>query len=407
MLFSSISFIYYFLPIALIGSIYIPKRFKNIALILASCIFYAWNGISSLFIFLSLLILSYIEACWLVKYKKPTLFTSFCLIHIFLMIYFKSTMNILGISFFTLQILSYMIDLYQDTIQHTSLVHYLTYMTFFGHVLQGPIVRYQEIQNELTSRTPDIFQGIERFVLGLSKKVLLADVLYGLCQSFETTNEASMIYMWLYLIAYILRLYYDFSGYSDMAIGLGKMFGFHLPENFQYPLTSRTLQDFWRRWHMSLGRWFKDYIYIPLGGNRNRWIRNLGIVWFLTSLWHGLSLPYLFWGLWMWIGLILEKKLKIKNRFYTWFILLISFVFFSSPDVSIAWARFSILIGIQVPLLTQETISMFLTYGPVIFLALFGIRKWKFPNWIYLPLFILCTAFMIHSSYMPFLYFQF
>ena len=331
MLFSSITFIYVFLPILLITYYITPTKYKNIILLIFSLLFYSLGEPKYIIILiLSCIINYYLSKLLNKKYKKIILiiailynigqlfifkYTDFFISNINTI--FKSSISLtyiimpIGISFFTFQALGYVIDVYNKNHKPAkSLLEFMTYISLFPQLIAGPIVRFSDIKNELTKRTINyekISLGIKRFIIGLSKKVLLANIL----GEFTTlVIEESFVYSWLKPIFYTLQIYFDFSGYSDMAIGLGLMLGFNFLENFNYPLIANSITDFWRRWHISLSSWFRDYLYIPLGGNRVstlKWIRNLLIVWFLTGFWHGANWNFIIWGLYFGILLIIEK----------------------------------------------------------------------------------------------------
>ena len=317
MLFSSITFLYYFLPLIIIFYFLVPFRFKNFVLLLFSLIFYSWGEPKYIILMILSIFCGYIEGLLVQKsvekkYSRWVLACS-CCIHLGLLGYFKyfdflieninalgghlSPLRIalpIGISFYTFQIISYLIDVYRrDCNAQHNLISFGAYVSMFPQLIAGPIVRYKDIESQLLFRTHSISKaslGIRRFVIGLSKKVLLANSFGKLCSIFLETQDPSVLYYWLYAVSFALQIYFDFSGYSDMAIGLGKLFGFEFPENFNYPYMSKSVTEFWRRWHMTLGNWFRDYVYIPMGGNRvskKRWFFNIAVVWFLTGLWHG------------------------------------------------------------------------------------------------------------------------
>ena len=350
-------------------------------------------------------------------------------------------MNIImpiGISFFTFQIVGYIVDVYNK--KHKSaknIINFMTYVCLFPQLVAGPIVRYIDVEEELEKRENNFdkfSEGIKRFIIGLSKKVLIANVLGEFTKSLVTET---IISSWLKPISYTLQIYFDFSGYSDMAIGLGLMFGFKFLENFNYPLIASSITDFWRRWHMSLSSWFKDYVYIPLGGNRVgklKWIRNLFIVWFLTGFWHGASWNFIIWGLYFGIILVIEKKFilkyiektKIFKYIYTLFIVVISFLIFNSNNVNDIIINLKNMFGINnLSVLNQETIyflrnnlvllcTSIISSTPLIKLTVSKLKKTKIKIIIdiiepltYMLLLIISTAFLIDESFNPFLYFRF
>ena len=456
MLFSSITFLYFFLPLLIIIYFLIPNKFKNLILLIFSLIFYFLGEPKYIFILLLSCIVNYIIGKFIEKYKyKKILLIIGIIFNVSLLFVFKYTdffienfnnlfnSNIpftyiimpIGISFFTFQALSYIIDIYNK--KHKSadnIIDFMTYICLFPQLIAGPIVRYSTIDEELRNRkvTFDKFSsGIKRFIIGLSKKVLIANVLGELITLFY---EGSVVSAWLNPILFTLQIYFDFSGYSDMAIGLGLIFGFTFLENFNYPLIASSITDFWRRWHISLSSWFKDYVYIPLGGNRVnklRWIRNIFVVWFLTGLWHGAEWNFIIWGLYFGIILLIEKlflgkiieKTKILKYFYTSFLIIISFLIFSTTTVS------SIVISLKdmffmsdIPFINNETIYYLKSYLILIIISLIAstpliknliskLKNYKLISFLepifYLGLLILCTSFLIDASFNPFLYFRF
>ena len=343
MLFSSISFLYYFLPITLILYFLVPRSCKNLVLLISSLFFYFWGEPVYSLLMIGSALSGYIHGRLIekakgTKYAKVPLITSI-VISLGLLGFFKysnffiENVNALfhsgfallkltlpiGISFYTLQTLSYTIDVYRgDAKVQKNFIHFATYVSLFPQLLAGPIVRYQTIQDELEHRKStiaDTAYGISRFMEGLFKKCILSNTLAELVMKLENGNEASVAAYWAMSIAFTLQIYFDFSGYSDMAIGLGRIFGFHFLENFNYPYLSKSISEFWRRWHMSLGTWFRDYVYIPLGGNRvplGRWFLNIFVVWFLTGFWHGAQWNFIVWGLYFAFFLLIEK-LFINN----------------------------------------------------------------------------------------------
>ena len=326
MLFTSISFLYNFLASLIIIYFITPKKYKNIILLIASLLFYFYGEPKYVFLMIIEIIIAYIGAILIDKYKNQSknilIITLF--IHIFLLIIFKYTdfliqtindiaktninlLNIalpIGISFYTFQIISYIIDVYNGKVKvQKNIIKLATYVSLFPQLIAGPIVRYQTVEKELDKRTHNFNNfsyGIRRFSIGLAKKVLIANALGELCTKASIIDEKTIILYWIFAISYMLQLYFDFSAYSDMAIGLGRIFGFHFSENFNYPYISKSITEFWHRWHISLSTWFKDYVYIPLGGNRvtkQKQIRNILIVWLLTGIWHGANWTFLIWGL--------------------------------------------------------------------------------------------------------------
>jgi len=456
MLFSSITFLYFFLPLLIIIYFVIPNKFKNLILLIFSLIFYFLGEPKYIFILLLSCIVNYIIGKFIEKYKyKKILLVIGIVFNVSLLFTFKYTdffieninnlfnINIpftyiimpIGISFFTFQALSYIIGIYNK--KHKSadnIVDFMTYICLFPQLIAGPIVRYSTIDEELKNRkvTFDKFSsGIKRFIIGLSKKVLIANVLGELITLFY---ECSVVSAWLKPILFTLQIYFDFSGYSDMAIGLGLIFGFTFLENFNYPLIASSITDFWRRWHISLSSWFKDYVYIPLGGNKVsklKWIRNIFVVWFLTGFWHGAEWNFIIWGLYFGIILLIEKlflgkfieKTKILKYVYTSFLIIISFLIFSTTNIS------SIVISLKdmffisdIPFINNETIYYLKSYLILIIISIIAstpliknliskLKNYKLISFLepifYLGLLILCTSFLIDASFNPFLYFRF
>lgn len=458
MLFSSISFIYYFLPIILITYFVFFKKQHNLVLLIFSLLFYFLGEPKYILILLLSCLLNYYfgkkvtgknKKKWLIIaiiYNVSQLiifkYTDFFITNINSL--FKTNFNLLyiamplGISFFTFQALSYVIDIYNNKHKSAnSLIDFMTYISLFPQLVAGPIVRYNDIENELINRkesSSKLSQGIKRFVIGLSKKVLLANVLGEIIASLI---EIDLLSSWLKPILFTLQIYYDFSGYSDMAIGLGLMFGFTFLENFNYPLIAANITDFWRRWHISLTSWFRDYIYIPLGGNRVsllKNIRNILIVWFLTGFWHGANWNFILWGLYFAIVLIIEKfflkkyleKTKIIKYIYTSFIIIIGFLIFSTTSINEIFVSLSNMFGLNnIPFASKTTIYYLKSNLILIIISLIGIfplgkilfNRLKSSSYKVLAdgieifgciiLLILVTAFLIDESFNPFLYFRF
>ncbi len=465
MLFTSISFLYYFLPLLIIIYFITPKKYKNIILLIASLFFYLYGEPKYVFLMIAEIIIAYIGAILIDKYKnqsKNILITTL-FIHIFLLIIFKYTdfiiqsindisnaniklLNIalpIGISFYTFQIISYVIDVYNGKVKvQKNIINLATYVSLFPQLVAGPIVRYQTVEKELDDRVHsfnNFAYGIRRFSIGLAKKVLIANALGELCAKAFALNETTVIFYWMFGISYMLQLYFDFSAYSDMAIGLGRMFGFNFPENFNYPYISKSITEFWRRWHISLSTWFKDYVYIPLGGNRDgkyKQIRNILIVWLLTGIWHGANWTFLIWGLLFGIILIIEKIFLNKfmeklpsfiRRIYVLFIVMILFIIFNSDNMSVALTNIKGLFGMNGEVFINDyTLHYLKSYLPILIIALFGatpfiktlidkLRKNKYVNHIInilepiliVMILFIVTSYLIDNSYNPFLYFRF
>ena len=465
MLFTSISFLYYFLPALIIIYFITPKKYKNIILLIASLLFYLYGEPKYVFLMIAEIIIAYIGAILIDKYKnqsKNILITTL-FIHIFLLIIFKYTdfiiqtindisnaniklLNIalpIGISFYTFQIISYVIDVYNGKVKvQKNIINLATYVSLFPQLVAGPIVRYQTVEKELDDRVHsfnNFAYGIRRFSIGLAKKVLIANALGELCTKAFVLNETTVIFYWIFGISYMLQLYFDFSAYSDMAIGLGRIFGFNFPENFNYPYISKSITEFWRRWHISLGTWFKDYVYIPLGGNRDgkyKQIRNILIVWLLTGIWHGANWTFLIWGLLFGIILIIEKIFLNKfmeklpsfiKRIYVLFIVMILFIIFNAENMSVALTNIKGLFGMNGEVFVNDyTLHYLKSYLPLLIISLFGttpfikilidkLRKNKYVNNVInilepiliVMILVVVTSYLIDNSYNPFLYFRF
>lgn len=463
MLFSSIPFLYYFLPILLLIYFMIPNRFKNMVLLLFSLFFYFYGEPIYICILVGSCLINYIAGVWIAKYaqKKKSFYILIgaIFINIGLLVYFKymdfmiQNWNAflngsiplrhiampLGISFFTFQTISYIIDVWKGKVRpQTNFFTFATYVCLFPQLVAGPIVRYQTIAQELKQRVhniPTFAHGIERFIIGLSKKVLLANVLGELCKCLCNLPQETILSNWFNAISYALQVYFDFSGYSDMAIGLGLMFGFHFLENFNYPYIASSITDFWRRWHISLSSWLKDYVYIPLGGSRCsswKWVRNMIIVWFFTGFWHGASWNFILWGLYFAVVLYIEKRFlnsflkkhRIGSHIYTLFIVVISFVIFNHTDLQLLGKTIQNLFGFgSIPLMNAETlyygqsyffflILAFISATPIVKMAYVKIRsKFRFCEllepFIWMALLIICTSYLVDASFNPFLYFRF
>ena len=463
MVFTSITFLYYFLPIVLLIYFITPYKYKNGVLLLSSLIFYFYGEPKYILLMIFEVLLAYFSMLIVSKSNNKLLYILTIIIHILLLCIFKylnfftsninSIFNInlplsniilpIGISFYTFQIISYEIDVYKKRVNvQKNLLKLATYIFMFPQLIAGPIVRYSDIEKELEIRKHsfnDFSYGVERFMIGLFKKVLIANTLGELSNILITSTSISILLYWIFAISYMLQIYFDFSGYSDIAIGLGRMFGFHFLENFNYPYMATSITDFWRRWHISLSSWFRDYIYIPLGGNRKgvkKQIRNILIVWLLTGLWHGANYTFIVWGLLFGIMLIIEKFILgkyLKNtpyiikRIYTLFIVLISFVIFRSDNINEAFNIIKGLFGFNTKVFSNSfTIYYLKSYFIILLLGIIlstpllsniitRLRKNNVLNKIinlFEPLLIililvLVTACLIDNSYNPFLYFRF
>lgn len=464
MLFSSIVFLFYFLPIVLLAYFVVPKKAKNVVLLIASIFFYSWGEPVYVFLMIFSAIFNYFMAIDIGRAKvhqssgKSTLVFT-VVVNLFILSFFKyygflmDTVNgilgtdikytalalPIGISFYTFQALSYIFDVYRGNVKvQVNPLKFTLYLSLFPQLIAGPIVKYKDIAEQLDERhvTLEKFgDGTMRFLLGLGKKVILANNLGAIYTQIMAASDSqvSVLTYWIGIIAYTLQIYFDFSGYSDMAIGLGRMFGFEFMENFNYPYISKTITEFWRRWHMSLSTWFREYVYIPLGGNRvsmHRHIINLLIVWSLTGLWHGASWNFVVWGLYYGVLLILEKYLIGKyiekapawaQHFYAMIIVMIGWVFFSSTDLSAALEYLKVLFCMGgVPF--ANTYTLYLLRTNLILLAVGCLTSTPEPMkqfnilckknaviaiLMILLVLVLATAYLIFSSYNPFLYFRF
>ncbi len=461
MVFSSIPFLYYFLPITLLVYFLVPKKLKNLVLLVFSLTFYAWGEPRYVLLMAVTIVAFYLCGLGIGKSegagrKKCFLILSAAIGVSFLAVFkyadffidsFNSVTGIslpllrlalpVGISFYTFQCLSYTIDVYRDpTLMQKNLISFGAYVVLFPQLIAGPIVRYVDVARELQSRTHSWHEaalGLRRFLVGLAKKVILADNFALLVQMFRTDAAPSVLFHWLYAVSFMLNIYFDFSGYSDMAIGLGRIFGFHFIENFNYPYLSGSITEFWRRWHISLGSWFRDYIYIPLGGNRVstlRWIRNILLVWMLTGLWHGAAWNFVLWGLLFAAMLLLEKYIpRLKNlpagikNVYVLFIVMVSFVLFNAESFSQAGSDLGGLFGLGgIPLLSQSALYYLRSYAPLLLVGFVGATPLmrnlgrRLENTrvgtlleplLLLALLLICTAYLVDGSFSPFLYFRF
>lgn len=459
MLFSSITFLYYFLPIFLIIYFITPKKYRNIPILIFSLIFYFLGEPKYIIVLLLSCVINYYlskkieNSNYSKKYLILALVYNIGQLLIFKYTdFFISNINTLfntkipytyitmpiGISFFTFQALGYVIDVYNK--KHKSargILEFMTYISLFPQLIAGPIVRYSDIKEELNDRETNYDKfgnGVRRFTIGLAKKVLIANVLGEFTKAL---TETTLLSSWLKPIGYTLQIYFDFSGYSDMAIGLGLMMGFKFLENFNYPLIASSVTDFWRRWHMSLSYWFRDYVYIPLGGNRVsniKWIRNIFIVWFLTGFWHGASWNFILWGLYFGVILIIEKKFlkkyldktKVFKYIYTSLIVVISFLIFNASSLGSIVTELKNMFGInRIPLVGPESIYYLKNYLVLLIISVIGatpliknvssrLQSTKFRTVlnvlepiVYITLLVLSTSFLIDESFNPFLYFRF
>lgn len=460
MLFSSIPFLYYFLPCVLVIYFIMPKKFKNTVLLFFSLLFYAWGEPRLVVLMLATIVVGYVLGILTEKIPRYNkLFTGLAVgLYLLFLGYYKyadffiSSFNTvtglslpllrvslpIGISFYTFQILSYNIDVYKGSVKaQKNFINLATYISMFPQLIAGPIVRYSDVESKLVNRSHSIDYtalGIRRFVLGLSKKVLVANALGELCEIFRNSDEKSVLFYWIYAVAFTLHIYFDFSGYSDMAIGLGKIFGFDFMENFNYPYISKSVTEFWRRWHISLSMWFRDYVYIPLGGSRvkrTRMFFNIFIVWMLTGMWHGAAWNFVVWGLYFAVLLVIEKangkfllnkleNAKIANRIYVLFAVIISFVIFNATSMKVALEDIGGMFGFgNVPLYSAEALYNVRSYGIVFIIAIIGatplpkkvVEKIKgiqyLEPFVLVALLVMITAYLVDGSFNPFLYFRF
>ena len=463
MLFSGLPFLYYFLPAVLIVYFLAPRWAKNGVLLLSSLIFYGWGEPKYVYLMIATIALFYgcglaIESAKRRTWKKAWLLVSIVLSLGLLAVFkyadfFLSSFNAvtglglpllklalpIGISFYTFQCLSYTIDVYRGNVPaQKNPISFGAYVALFPQLIAGPIVRYIDIARELDNRShslEDFTLGLRRFLVGLGKKILLANLFGELTNLYREASEPSVLFAWMYGLAFMLHIYFDFSGYSDMAIGLGRIFGFHFVENFHYPYLSKSVTEFWRRWHISLGSWFRDYVYIPMGGNRvsrPQWVINILTVWMLTGLWHGASWNFVAWGLLFAALLLMEKFVPGIGKLPGWlrhgYVLIagcFSFVLFNAADFSQAAQDTAAMLGLGgLPLASAEAVYYLKSYG-VLFLAgivgatplarnLAASFEEKHP-WacavaepiVLLALLLLCTAFLVDGSFNPFLYFRF
>lgn len=465
MLFSSIPFLYYFLPVVLAVYFLVPPRLRNSVLLCSSLLFYGWGEPKYVLLMAVSILSGYGFGLLLEHYRNRPASKVCCIcsvaVSLGFLLYFKYADFFLenfnsvtglelplleialpvGISFYTFQIISYTVDVYRGEPAQQNFIHLATYISMFPQLIAGPIVRYSDIADQLKDRqhSTDLAAcGIRRFILGLGKKILIANQLGELCSAFRSCQETSILFHWIYGIAFCLHIYFDFSGYSDMAIGLGKIFGFHFMENFNYPYISASITEFWRRWHISLGTWFRDYVYIPMGGNRvsrGRWFWNLLVVWMLTGFWHGAAWNFLLWGLFFALLLILEKLWLLKGlqkhsvlaHIYVLFFVMLSFLLFDAQTLPEAVSHIGGLFGMGgISLSSPETLYYLSSFAPILVLALLGatplpktlflklaqrpvigkLITWTEP-FALLALLLVMTAFLVDGSFNPFLYFRF
>jgi alginate O-acetyltransferase complex protein AlgI len=451
MVFSSLIFLFRFLPIALLLLFFTPKKYQNLLLFILSLIFYAWGEVRYIFIMFFSVILDYLSSQGIKRYRyhlwlpKAMLMLSIAG-NLGMLLFFKymgfigSLLNLdlpvltlpLGISFYTFQTMSYTIDVYRGKVEaENNIIDFGAFVCLFPQLIAGPIVKYSQIAYELKHRVitmENIESGLKLFLLGLASKVLLANNIGMMWDDIIQLpiENLSMITAWLGTLAFGFQIYFDFSGYSLMAIGLGSMLGFKFPQNFNYPYVSKSMTEFWNRWHMTLGAWFKEYVYIPLGGNRmgiSRQILNLLIVWFLTGFWHGAAINFIVWGLYFFILLVIEKLFLFKwlnrhavmSRIYFIFFILIGWAIFAISDLTLLAQYISAMFTLQS---SSQWIYFISNYGVIlIFCLIFStdipkriLNSASFPlveASAVTVLFLFCIAYLVDSSYNPFLYFRF
>ena len=465
MLFSSIPFLYYFLPAVIIAYFLVPRALKNAVLLLSSLVFYAWGEPKYVVLMVGSIFLFFLCG-WAIgkaqskKWKKAWLTISIVGSVLLLGIFkyadffvtsFNSVTGLsipllklalpIGISFYTFQCLSYTIDVYRgNTEVQKNIISFGAYVALFPQLIAGPIVRYVDVARELNERThswENICLGARRFLIGMGKKIILADNFALLMKLFRESGEQSVLFYWMYAIAFALNIYFDFSGYSDMAIGLGRVFGFRFIENFNYPYMSKSISEFWRRWHMSLGSWFRDYVYIPLGGNRvklGRWVFNTLVVWMLTGLWHGASWNFVLWGL-LYAALLMFEKFvpaikklpTVLRHVYTLFAVLLGWVLFNAEDMSLLGTDLAGMFGLGgLPVISAETLYYLRSYAVLFIVGFIGSTPLVKNLMIKLQsnsvcskviailepvvlilLLLVCTGYLVDGSFSPFLYFRF
>ncbi|MGN0700593.1 MAG: MBOAT family O-acyltransferase [Oscillospiraceae bacterium] len=476
MVFSSLTFLFAFLPITLLVYYLVPKKAQNVVILISGLIFYAWGEPIYVLAMIASTFIDYTAGLIIAKYdNKPKIRTACLIVSLVMNLGLLGTFKYLGfliesanawfglsipnpnlplpigISFFTFQSMSYTIDLYRRNIKvQKNAVSFIAFVTLFPQIVAGPIVRYEDIQNEIDNRSITekmIGDGISRFIVGLGKKVLIANNIGALWDSVKVMEygELSAVTAWLGILAFTFQIYFDFSGYSDMAIGLGKMLGFNFPENFNYPYMSHSISEFWRRWHITLGAWFKSYIYIPLGGNRKgtaRTIINLLIVWTITGIWHGASWNFMLWGAYfgvlivlerLFLGKLLEKLPSFLSWLYTFVLVVFGWIMFDGVDASTVnigdmfsqvGSYIAAMFGANGVIMDSFATNAIVNYGIMFAICIFGssdalkiladkIRE-KAPRWVQygfapvqLAVLLASVAFIATSSYNPFLYFNF
>ncbi len=469
MVFSSLTFMFVFLPIVLILYYIVPKKFKNLFVLISGLIFYAWGEPVYVLIMIASTLIDYTAGLLIYRFDKSKTIKRICLIVSLLMnlgllgvfkysgfimqnidIIFGTSLYDpnhalplpIGISFFTFQSMSYTIDMYMGKIKvQKNPISFAAFVTLFPQIVAGPIVRYDDIAKELDDRTVNldcIYEGILKFITGVGKKVLIANNIGMLWTSVKgmETSELSVLTAWLGILAFTLQIYFDFSGYSDMAIGLGKMMGFNFPQNFNYPYQSKSISEFWRRWHITLGAWFKSYVYFPLGGSRKgkgRTVFNLAVVWLLTGIWHGASWNFILWGVLYGLVIIMEKLFlgKILERipdFFSWLytivLVILGWVLFDTADIPTALGYMGAMFGGGGTLVDNTAMYYLINYGVMFVIGTFACTdifsraaewlKEKMPLLVNYStpiaktaIMVLSTAYLADATYNPFLYFNF
>lgn len=463
MVFSSIIFLYFFLPCMLILYYTVPAKFRNIVLLISGLFFYAWGEPVYVLLMLLTTVVDYTAGRIIDRFDlnnkiRTAALLSSLIINLGILFTFKYSGFFagmfgielkklplpVGISFYTFQSISYTIDMYMRRIKvQKNFINYAAYVTLFPQIVAGPIVRYEDIQNEINGRKINIYclgEGAGIFIKGLAKKVLLANNIGLLWTEIKGMNysEISVLTAWLGIIAFTFQIYYDFSGYSDMAVGLGKMLGFNFPENFRHPYISRSISEFWRRWHITLGSWFRSYVYIPLGGNRKgklKTLRNLLIVWGLTGLWHGASWNFILWGLYfgviiiaekIFLGKYLEKVNPVLSIFYSFLLVVLGWVLFDTNSIGDAFSYYSAMFFGNGIFIDSSGLFELKNYAVILILCILGCgglagklinrlhRNITASRLVYavMPVvqtaaLLVCTAYLADAGYNPFLYFRF
>lgn len=475
MVFSSLTFLYIFLPIVLILYFLVPKQFRNFFILLSGLFFYAWGEPIYVFVMIASTLIDYFAGLVIFRFghnqkiRKLALFVS-VVMNLSLLGFFKysgfivenmneifgtqfgapTTLLPIGISFFTFQSMSYTIDLYRGNIDvQKNPITFAAFVTLFPQIVAGPIVRYEDIAAELDERKVDvdtIWEGILQFVVGLGKKVLIANNIGMVWDSVKAMDihTISVATAWLGIGAFTLQIYFDFSGYSDMAIGMGKMLGFHFPKNFDYPYLSKSVSEFWRRWHITLSSWFKSYVYFPLGGSKKglpRTIINLAIVWLLTGIWHGASWNFILWGVLYGVIIIIEKLVKeglkhnnhlsaldkipsVLKHIYAMVLVMLGWVLFDTDTIGQAFSYMGKMFSFGGLLADDYTMYLFVNFGILFAIAIIGCTslpktivealKKRIPGVtdcgavvFMVVVMLICTAYLVDASYNPFLYFNF